>query len=1008
MGYAAWVRLCVQCGASVEDPARFCSACGAPSDEAEGHGSSDPLVGRVVGGSYLLQEVVGVGGMGRVYKAEQSTLGRTVAVKVIHPHLLGDEQTVARFYQEARASSRLNHPNSVSIIDFGRTDDGILYLAMEFLSGKDLALVMHEEGPLAVERVCNILINTLDALGEAHELGIVHRDLKPENIILRPLRSGEDLVKVVDFGLATIVGKESSITKPGLVCGTPDYMSPEQGRGDGVDGRGDIYALGVVLFELLVGHLPYIDDTPTRVVLRHLNDPIPDPRHSSPHRQIPDRLAEVTMKALAKDARERFQVAREMQTALRQALEDLRVRRTSVMPCPTCGAPVLGAQNFCGECGARLTAAEPALGSNRSLRPSFYPPLGSQREFVGRDDELRQIRESRHTAAQGAHWVHVFGESGVGKTRFLTEIAEVAAAEGDLVVGAGAHSTGAPVPYAAIRTILAELLEVDDSELARMANRGDELGSTLAGAGVDEVMNPAGLFGGDGRSRTGAVAEALACAVRRARGRASSGRVMLIVDDLSYCDGLTQRTIIELARVLGSEPVLLVTAGDHDRGVLANEILQLKGLNSVQAEQFLAGSYHLRLVSGLGELTESMGGNILPLHLEQLEALGTAPDDGAPPRLADAIAQRIERLEVDAQRLLQSAAVLGRTCDLDTLRAVSGNDGLAGLDELAGNSLVQLDGSKISITHPFIAELVAATIPAEARRALHRRAFEVMSEMRAPQEVRAAHAYRGVEPVTSLVVLEKAGDAAVSRGDHWGAVLEYQRALELARRETLESGDTVYDKAIATFSRKLGESLARAGDPSGADGVLREALDLTAPKSAERAKMLLSLGRIASRRDRPRDAMRHFGQALELVAGVEPTVESHLQVAIGRIRRIDGDPRHAANAYRRALELFAEIGAPVETIARTRLELADALTAAGDHDGAAGELRTVEGEGRAHGGKGIVARAVGMLGSIDELAGRARDAQVRYEEAASLAAESGDAPGYRRWLSASKTLRASL
>jgi len=152
--------LCHQCGATVEDAARFCSACGASSDELEGGGAADPLVGRVVGGTYLLQEVVGVGGMGRVYKAEQSTLGRTVAVKVIHPHLLGDEQTVARFYQEARASSRLNHPNSVSIIDFGRTDDGILYLAMEFLSGKDLALVMHEEGPLAVERVCDILVNT--------------------------------------------------------------------------------------------------------------------------------------------------------------------------------------------------------------------------------------------------------------------------------------------------------------------------------------------------------------------------------------------------------------------------------------------------------------------------------------------------------------------------------------------------------------------------------------------------------------------------------------------------------------------------------------------------------------------------------------------------------------------------------------------------------------------------------------------------------------------------------
>jgi predicted ATPase len=413
-------------------------------------------------------------------------------------------------------------------------------------------------------------------------------------------------------------------------------------------------------------------------------------------------------------------------------------------------------------------------------------------------------------------------------------------------------------------------------------------------------------------------------------------------------------------------------------------------------------------MTGLAKLTESMGGNVLPLHLEQLEALGVSPDDSPPPRLADAIARRIERLDVEAQRLLQAAAVLGRTCDLDTLRSVSGDDELTGLDELAGNSLALLDGSKVSIVHPFIADLVAASIPAEARRAVHQRAFDTLSARQAPREVRAVHAFHGVDPVTSLVVLEKAGDAAMSRGDHFGAVLQYRRALELARRQTLESGDTVYDRAIATFSRKLGEALARSGDAAGADGVLREALDLTAPQSADRARMLLSLGRIASRRDRPRDAMRQFGQALELVAGVEPSVESHLQVAIGRIRRIEGDPQHAANAYRRALELFGEIDASDDTIARTRLELADALTACGDHQGAALELASVERSGRKKGGASLVARAVGMLGSIDELAGRARDAQVRYEEAASLAAEAGDAPGYRRWLSASKTLRASI
>jgi len=530
----------------------------------------------------------------------------------------------------------------------------------------------------------------------------------------------------------------------------------------------------------------------------------------------------------------------------------------------------------------------------------------------------------------------------------------------------------------------------------------------LASAGVDEVTKPSGLFGGDGRSRTGAVAEALVCGVRRARGRAASGRVMLIVDDLPYCDGLTQRTVIELARVLGTEPVLLVTAGDDDREVHANEVVRLDGLSSEDAQRFLAGSFQLRLVSGLHRLTDGIGGRILPLHLEQLEALGVSPDDGPPPRLADAILHRIERLDVGAQRLLQAAAVLGRTCDLDTLQSLTDGDDLEGLDELAGTSIIQLNGTRASIVHPFIAELVEASIPAEARRDLHRRAYSVLSELRAPEEIRAVHAFRGGDPVSSLVILERAGDAAMARGDHLGAVLEYRRALELARRETLESGDTVLDRAISTFSRKLGEAMSRSGDPSGADGVLREALDLTAPKSADRARMLLSLGRIAARRDRPRDAMRQFGQALELVAGVEPEVESHLQVAIGRIRRMEGDPQHAANAYRRALELFGEVRASESTVARTTLELADALTAAGDHEGAARELSQVEAHGRRTGSLSVVARAIGMLGSIDELAGRARDAQHRYEDAASLAAQAGDAPGYRRWLSASKTLRASI
>ena len=991
----------------MRDGDRYCAACGATLISGERSGAQDPLIGRTVGGSYLLEEIIAVGGMGRVYRAEQSTLGRTVAVKVIHPHLLDDEQTVARFYQEARASSRLNHPNSVSVIDFGRTDDGILYLVMEFLSGKDLALVMHEEGPLEFDRICRILANTLDALGEAHELGIVHRDLKPENIIVRPLRSGEDLVKVVDFGLATILGGDTSITRPGLVCGTPDYMSPEQGRGEDVDGRGDLYALGVLLFELLTGQLPYIDDTPTKVVLRHLNDPVPDPRVLSPERGIPDSVAELTIHALTKSRDQRFQTAREMQDALHRVLDGLKAEQEGGIICPSCSVLNSVRSKFCGECGARLLISEAVPPMPSSFRPSFYPPLGSQRPFVGRDQEAARIERLQEEAKDGALWVHVRGEAGVGKTRFLAESAERIATMGALVVGAGPHPTRTPVPYYPITRVLSELLQTPIDEMPRFIDESSGFGDPLARAGIAEVMRPSSLVGTEGQSRSGAVASALAQAMIDARERTNVDSICLVIDDLAECDGLSQRVVSELTRALGKEPVLILTAGVEDRSGQANETILLAGLGLESAREFVSAAGRLDAAGSLDSLARSVGGHFLPLYLEQLESLGAgARDEALPTKLADALAQRIERLSVEAGRLLQVASVLGTSVSLGLLRQVSGDPELNGMDELARNALVQVKDGRMDVVHPFIHELVEASIPAEARKELHRIAFAAVTDREEPLEVRAEHAFRGADPLASLVVLERAGDQAMSRGDGLTAVLFYRRALELSRREMFQRGETVMGSGMTTFSRKLGEALARAGAPAGADGVLREALDFTPPRSPDRARLLLALGSVALRRDRPRDAMREFGRALELVAGVSPKVESHLQVAIGRIRRSGGDPTHAANAYRRALELFEELDAKPEITARVRLELADALITIGDAGSASKQLERVKKEGEHIGAPELVARALGTMGSLDELQGRRDRALKRYEEAAQLAARAGDAPGHRRWRSASKGLAA--
>src|SRR5580693_5057307 len=177
------MRSCPQCGNECNDEHMFCPSCGFPIGKVAVD-SDDPLLGRTLPGGYVILELVGIGGMGRVYRAEQTTLGRTVAVKIIHPHLVGEENAAARFITEARAASRLNHPNSVAVIDFGKSPEGQLYLVMEFLRGKDLARTLYEEGPLPFSRIVEVLRQALAALSEAHDLGIVHRDLKPENIIL--------------------------------------------------------------------------------------------------------------------------------------------------------------------------------------------------------------------------------------------------------------------------------------------------------------------------------------------------------------------------------------------------------------------------------------------------------------------------------------------------------------------------------------------------------------------------------------------------------------------------------------------------------------------------------------------------------------------------------------------------------------------------------------------------------------------------------------------------------
>src|SRR5579864_1860878 len=273
--------------------------------------ASDPIIGRVVGGKFKITALIARGGMGRVYRAEQAPLGRTCALKVLNPGYPGehDPEFHKRFFLEASVASRLTHPNTVTIFDYGRTDDDIYYMAMEYLDGHTLHRAIRDAGHLPEERAVLIARQICRALREAHSLGVIHRDLKPANIFLVEHGDETDFVKVLDFGLVKNVsgdGKGEDLTQTGLFMGSPKYMAPEQIRGDKVDARTDVYSLGIILYEMVTGKVPFDRPNSVNILMAHVSEEPPPLRQTNPAIHPSRQLQDTIGRCIAKLPDQRF------------------------------------------------------------------------------------------------------------------------------------------------------------------------------------------------------------------------------------------------------------------------------------------------------------------------------------------------------------------------------------------------------------------------------------------------------------------------------------------------------------------------------------------------------------------------------------------------------------------------------------------------------------------------------------------------------------------------------
>src|SRR5262245_17879860 len=327
---------CAGCQHAYIATALFCPNCGRPRVR---EAPTDPLLGKLLGERFLVQELLGQGGSGTIYRAEHVTLRRRVAIKVLHTELSRDDLAVERFRREATTLTEIDNEHIVEIHDFGRAPDGRLYLAMELLEGETLDSVLVREKQLSVERVADILIQVGEALMEAHAIGYVHRDMRPRNIFLCMRRGKANFVKLLDFGLAKLVETDASAasTSLGMTFGDPRYMSPEQARGDRIDRRADIYQLGCVAYEMLTGTPPFTGNRVFDILSKQVTE-IPSPLPSR-RRDIPLWMEAAVTKMLAKDPENRFATTTRMVEALRRGLEtgevmdnEIARRRESIPP----------------------------------------------------------------------------------------------------------------------------------------------------------------------------------------------------------------------------------------------------------------------------------------------------------------------------------------------------------------------------------------------------------------------------------------------------------------------------------------------------------------------------------------------------------------------------------------------------------------------------------------------------------------------------------------------------
>jgi len=934
------MKVCPECAGGAYGSPTKCAECGQDLTEVAAVGGAE-LNGAVIERKYRLLDCIGEGAMGWVYRGVHLALDSSVAVKLMKPSAEQNSTNDKRFAREARAASRLNNPHIISITDFGRTPGGVLFIVSEYLRGVTLSELIENNGALTVPRALQIADQFLSGLDEAHSASLVHRDLKPDNLMITPLRSGEDFVKILDFGIAKLnTGHGAKLTHQGEVIGTPTYMAPEQIRGKEVTPQTDLYACGAMIYEMLTGIPPFDSESVMEVLGMHLSQQPKPLKEVAPGCDVSDSLERAVLRALEKDPADRFETADE----LRQALRSVASAQADIQQeCPVCGHPRAGAAKFCEECGAQLrmdsmamipaearkpkvtsgvsatgetlyavhddgtpvaaTAPEPAADipamptiPRDTLQRRLRAEQTLRFELVGRAKETEQLQSFFDSDSQIAE---ILAPEGSGRTRLLREAGALAMRLGITPIWVTPDPSLARTPWYAVRRLVAAVLQLrDEPDLAAIEQCVAAYSLT-----TDDVRGLAELFG---LAQPDAYVEH---AVRLRETRASALRVLryghstdvtlcVLIDDADELDGASRTFFRDLSASIAESPIKLIFTGEHS--VLPAERSQLR-LSPGPFEQLQVG----QLLQGLPRKKDSWSGLLQvilkrsegnPLWVVQAIRLLVEGGTEVDASLADIVTTRISRLPAEARELLQIVCVIGlgaqvnqvqRLLDLDQERLTDAIQLL-----VRRNLLVEGPSAMLTVAHPLIARSVRESMPANARETLHRQILEFLETHGGAPISLARHAAAANLGEDALYLLVEAGKASERMLDDIGAANQYRHALQIARWQLLIDET---DEVCLDLSLRLGNSLRYSGDAVAADMVLKEALGHATNDPAWHARLLHSTALLELSNGDATEAMDTMQYAVrQAFFSARPALLNQMYIDLGKVLDKAGQGMRAA------------------------------------------------------------------------------------------------------------------